>query len=82
MTGVTKKIYCTVMLCNNLLMSTNISRNFDDSIKSDNNQINTDLSKLRIQSVQPEISRTKKGFILLLQLSLYQPEKSFQIFLK
>ena len=82
MTGVTKKIYCTVMLCNNLLMSTNISRNFDDSIKSDNNQINTDLSKLRIQSVQPEISRAKKGFILLLQLSLYQPEKSFQIFLK
>ena len=82
MTGVTKEIYCTVMLCNNLLMSTNILWNFDDSIKSDNNQINTDLSKLRIQSVQPEISRAKKGFILLLQLSLYQPEKSFQIFLK
>ena len=57
MTGVTKKIYCTVMLCNNLLMSTNIEWNFDDSIRSDNNQRNTDLSKLRIQ---------KKGFTLLL----------------
>ena len=49
MTGVTKKIYCTVMLCNNLLMSTNILWNFDDSIKSDNNQINRDLSEQRIQ---------------------------------
>ena len=39
MTGVTKEIYCTVMLCNNLLMSTNILWNFDDSIKSDNNEI-------------------------------------------
>ena len=39
MTGVTKEIYCLVMLCNNLLMSTNILWNFDDSIKSDNNEI-------------------------------------------
>ena len=39
MTGVTKEIYCPVMLCNNLLMSTNILWNFDDSIKSDNNEI-------------------------------------------
>ena len=66
MTGVTRKIYCTVMLCNNLLMSTNISRNFDDSIKSDNNQINTDLSQQRILTVQREISGEKKGFSLLL----------------
>ena len=54
------------MLCNNLLMSTNILWNFDDSIKSDNNQINTDLSQQRILTVQREISGEKKGFSLLL----------------
>ena len=65
MTGVTKKIYCTVMLCNNLLMSTNIERNFDDSIKSDNNQRNTDLSNPRIQCSDSVRLGQKKGFILL-----------------
>ena len=43
MTGVTKEIYCPVMLCNNLLMSTNILWNFDGSITSDSNEVNPDL---------------------------------------